>query len=87
MEDLYQNVVKSSYEPISSHYSQNLKLLMDNLLEKTPIKRPSTDYLLENIERVIPDNFHSNPILKQLIKKYSRKNKKGNIDNDINRVY
>jgi hypothetical protein len=61
-------------------------LLLDSLLEKTPIKRPSTDYLLENIEKVIPDNYHSNSILKPLIKKYSKKGKKNNPDNDSSRV-
>lgn len=46
MEDLYQNIVMEAFPPIPSSYTQNLKLLIDSLLEKTPAKRPSTNYLL-----------------------------------------
>lgn len=46
MEDLYQNIVTKNFDSIPSSYSQNLKLLIDGLLEKTPAKRPSTNYIL-----------------------------------------
>jgi NIMA (never in mitosis gene a)-related kinase len=46
MEDLYQNIVMEAFPPISSSYTQNLKFLIDSLLEKTSAKRPSTNYLL-----------------------------------------
>jgi len=46
MEDLYQSIVMGTFEPVSSSYSQNLKLMIDSLLEKTPAKRPSTNYIL-----------------------------------------
>ena len=46
MEDLYQNIVMEAFPPIPSSYTQNLKLLIDSLLEKIPAKRPSTNYLL-----------------------------------------
>jgi hypothetical protein len=32
MEDLYQNIVMEAFPPISSSYTQNLKLLIDSLL-------------------------------------------------------
>ena len=46
MEDLYQNIVMETFSPIPSSYTQNLKLLIDSLLEKIPAKRPSTNYIL-----------------------------------------
>ncbi len=54
MEDLYQSITMSTFESIPSTYSQNLKLMVDSLLEKTPVKRPSTTYILENIEQIVP---------------------------------
>jgi NIMA (never in mitosis gene a)-related kinase len=54
MEDLYQNILLSTFDPISNTYSQNLKLMIDSLLEKTPVKRPTTTYILENIEQIVP---------------------------------
>ncbi len=32
MEDLYQNIIAGTYDPIPSNYSQNLKLMIDSLL-------------------------------------------------------
>jgi NIMA (never in mitosis gene a)-related kinase len=46
MEDLYQNILIGNYEQIPITYSQNLKLMIDGLLEQIPIKRPSTAYIL-----------------------------------------
>lgn len=54
MEDLYQSIVMGTFDPVPSQYSENLKLIIESLLEKTPIKRPSTNYILENIEQIIP---------------------------------
>lgn len=75
MEGLYQSIVMGTFDSIPSQYSQNLKFMIDNLLEKTPVKRPSTSYILENIEQIIPTEFHSNSIIKNLIKEYSKKNR------------
>lgn len=76
MEDLYQSIVMGTFDPVPPEYSMNLKLMIESLLEKTPVKRPSTNYILENIEQIIPSEFHSNHIIKNLIKEYSKKSRK-----------
>ena len=48
MQELYKNISSEKYKPIPKMYSKNLNEIIDLMLIKDPLKRPSADDLLNN---------------------------------------
>ena len=48
MQELYKNILSAKYKSIPKIYSKNLNEIIDLMLIKDPLKRPSTDDLLNN---------------------------------------
>jgi serine/threonine protein kinase len=48
MQELYKNILSAKYKSIPKIYSKNLNEIIDLMLIKDPLKRPSADDLLNN---------------------------------------
>jgi NIMA (never in mitosis gene a)-related kinase len=48
IQELYKNILSAKYKPIPKIYSKNLNEIIDLMLTKDPLKRPSIDDLLNN---------------------------------------
>ncbi|KAH0793665.1 serine/threonine-protein kinase Nek1-like [Histomonas meleagridis] len=60
MNGLIMKILRSKHPPIPYYYSQNLRALVDNLLQKAPNKRPSVNQILKlDFIRSRIDNFLS----------------------------
>ena len=66
LRDLYQNVMKGRYEPISNNYTSDLRNFIGKMLVLDPRKRPSTNDLLntEIIKKKISETKNNNIIAK-----------------------
>ena len=88
MQELYKNILNEKYKPIPKIYSKNLNEIIDLMLIKDPLKRPSTDDLLNNqiiLEKKKELNIRNddddessyiNKAVDKIIKDYDNNNKK-----------
>ena len=71
IQELYKNILRAKYKSFPKIYSKNLNEIIDLMLIKDPLKRPSADDLLNN---------------KIILEKKKELNLKNDINKDINKI-